>query len=562
MANTLTFLDLPVDILWLIFPYLDARDFLSLTSTCQALHKSDFVHDAHFWSALVRNTFRVPNQPVVQNDGERWQKLYRRLLTQSRIYTWGSSSEGCLGHSYEPPIMGVTPLGVPPRARRSRLMAASWPEPMDNTQGLGVVSDVQCGGWSTSLLTAKGAVHTVGTLDADHWARRPPSRRQVPTLSPTPLKYPPSYVPPHQRYDPSTAIKQFSSGRAHVLGLSDSGRIWSWQNVELAALHVRFLHHETRENQESGPGTVRKVVAGWNKSAAFIEGPGIVVWDPLQREYDDASVEDAALVMETAVVPNTGYRRPRNKAQRANENDARLAETVGEVLNFVLLEHVVLVNTSIGKLFAAQIFWDDGQPRIAEPIELALSAESGNADAAFTTDVQGSFRRFAVFTRAGEVLTGHQDRITDLMQGVPSEQPLFKRIAALQHKDVISVAFGDYHFHALHSSGYITSYGTEPQASGALGLGGHGDPEGRLRGIRYQSVNRDGLLVPHAYAEGRRVWFEHEKRDWIRFLTAGGAEPEEAAERIRMALGSPDVRCRGESASGSSSRAGIGSPSS
>jgi SCF-associated factor 1 len=53
-------------------------------------------------------------------------------------------------------------------------------------------------------------------------------------------------------------------------------------------------------------------------------------------------------------------------------------------------------------------------------------------------------------------------------------------------------------------------------------------------------------LVPHAYTEGRRIWFEEEKRQWIKFLTSGGADAEEAAERIRMAIGSPDLNGQGE----------------
>jgi SCF-associated factor 1 len=56
----------------------------------------------------------------------------------------------------------------------------------------------------------------------------------------------------------------------------------------------------------------------------------------------------------------------------------------------------------------------------------------------------------------------------------------------------------------------------------------------------------DGRLVPHAYTEGRRIWFEEEKRQWIKFLTSGGADPEEAAGRVRMAIGSPDLAGQGE----------------
>lgn len=548
MANPMQLLDLPLDILLLVFPYLDAPSFLSLTSSCTALHKPEFVNDSSYWSTLVRTNFRVPNQPVVQTDGKRWQKLYKRLLTQSRIYTWGNNEKACLGHSYESPSSLVsTRLAGGRRVNVLRRRHISWPAEMQGTEDLGIVSDVQCGGWSTTMLTAKGALYTVGAMDGAQFNQQRPPYMQIAMMKPTALRYPPGFAQPHERQDPSTAVRQFSAGRAHVLGLSDSGRIWSWQNIEHAGLHVKFIHHETKEEgQSSGRGTVHKVVAGWNKSAALVEGTGIVLWEMLQRSHDETEIEDAVLVLESAVVSRTSFRHATSKhrAQAANA-DPSLAETVGEVQNFIVLEAVVLFNTDLGKVFVAQIFWSDNEQRIGEPVELSLSATE-DGDAEFATDVQGSFHSFAVFTKSQAVLTSNQDRLMDILQSQQTGRPTFKRISALQHNNVISVAFGDYHFHALHSSGYITSYGNEPKACGALGLGGHGDPEGRLRGIRYQGIGGDGRLVPHAYTEGRRVWFEEEKRDWIKFLTAGGVDPAEAAERMRMALGSPEVRCQGE----------------
>lgn len=40
-----------------------------------------------------------------------------------------------------------------------------------------------------------------------------------------PLAYPSTTA---SRYEPSTAIQQFSSGRSHVLGLADNGNVWYW----------------------------------------------------------------------------------------------------------------------------------------------------------------------------------------------------------------------------------------------------------------------------------------------------------------------------------------------
>src|SRR5215469_8010903 len=74
--------DLPLDILVLITPYLDAKSFLALCSTCKALFHPEVRLDPSYWRYATRSKFRVRNRPVVQNDGLLWQRLYRRMLTQ------------------------------------------------------------------------------------------------------------------------------------------------------------------------------------------------------------------------------------------------------------------------------------------------------------------------------------------------------------------------------------------------------------------------------------------------------------------------------------------------
>jgi SCF-associated factor 1 len=109
-----------------------------------------------------------------------------------------------------------------------------------------------------------------------------------------------------------------------------------------------------------------------------------------------------------------------------------------------------------------------------------------------------------------------------------------KRIPALQHNNVISVAFGDYHYHALHSTGEITSYGAELQSCGALGLGNASIHQGRLRGIDYNNLGHERRLLSHAYTHGRQVWFHPGQRDWLKFMSAGGKDPQESEERFAM----------------------------
>src|SRR5690349_7190117 len=135
MADRLTSItDLPLDILVLIFPYLDAKSFLSLCSTCKAFQQPSISLDPAYWSYVTRSTFRVPNQPVVQHDGLRWQKMYRRLLTQSHAFTWGSNTHSRLGHSYaddEGDIAVIPRFGRPGR-RRFNNMNCSFPTEMED----------------------------------------------------------------------------------------------------------------------------------------------------------------------------------------------------------------------------------------------------------------------------------------------------------------------------------------------------------------------------------------------------------------------------------------------
>lgn len=147
MTSSIT--DLPLDILVLVFPYLDAKSFLSFCSTCKAFQQASIRLDPAYWSFVTRSDFRVPNQPVVQHDGLRWQKLYRRMLTQSHVYTWGNNGHSRLGHSYEdiPRLRhgNMLPLRRPGRRFPAGRADCAFPTEMEDTRGLGIIADMQCG---------------------------------------------------------------------------------------------------------------------------------------------------------------------------------------------------------------------------------------------------------------------------------------------------------------------------------------------------------------------------------------------------------------------------------
>lgn len=375
-------------------------------------------------------------------------------------------------------------------------------------------------GWSTTLLTSKGTLHTAGVMNGERVLRSPHRLQELPFSAEAPDD------------EHTTSIRQFSAGRSHILALSDSGRIWSWADanepavvIKLADLHIEEIPPaDVGQQPSSGNGQVRQVVAGWSRSSAYIYGVGIVVW----KIVDDGNMDfDGPPSRAHAEIPKTGYRRVKDTSGES-EYEKALGAEVGTVLNYIILEHFVVFNTDLGKVFCGR--FGDGNT-----VESILELHQLRSEVASPFDVQGSFRSFAVFSK-GEVITSDQDYLAACWEARhtdPEQADIrgLKRIPALQHKDIIQVAFGDYHFLALHSSGKITSYGAEVNACGALGLGNGSSMGGHSRGVFYEQFTRQGELVPHAYTHGRQVWFDDRKRDWLDQLVRGGADPAESEER-------------------------------
>lgn len=524
MTETM-FSDLPLDIVALVVPYLDVSSFLSLCATCQSLNDHSFRSDSAYWIHATRAKFRLPNRLGPQADGLHWQRLYKRLLTQSRVYTWGQNTHGCLGHDVDavdaPPRLH--PRGMGPRfvGRRQLATDQAWPEEMTQARDLGVVADLQCGGWSTTVLNDRGVLWTVGVIDGERdWGQ---NSDMVCLTFPFTLNNTGAHI----------AIRQFSSGRAHILGLSDDNAIWSWSQRGASGREISL------SNLSAGSGKPRSVVAGWNKSSAFLPGTGIVLWDIAATIGNH---EQPTQIDEWVVVPRSGYQRPVGKNREPDEATRQIGEEVGEVISHIVLEHFVVFVTDLKKVFAARIHWTSESGVIHDSFELKeLQSKSREDSTPNVTDVNGSFRTFAVFKGNGEVQITDQDYLAacakDGFDYDVSPRPALKAIPALQNTGVVQLAFGDYHYHALHADGSISSYGREPGGSGTLGLGSGVDmgvPPGMLRGIKYDTWNRDGDLLPHAYHRGRRIWFHPEQEKWIRFLAAGGKDHDESAERRRL----------------------------
>ena len=259
------------------------------------------------------------------------------------------------------------------------------------------------------------------------------------------------------------------------------------------------------------------IFPGWSNSSAYVNGSGIIYWG-LIRSTPTIYAEERpdGLLLETETIPGTSF----NRRQDYFHSTPSLDSNIGEVVKHIVLAHYIVFFTHHNKVFAFRL---DPPDSISQsiPVELTTFSEPDSQ----ISDIQGSFRNFAVFNTTGSVLFGTTDLLDTFchLQSSPSsfvetQLPSPRTIAALQKSSVISVAFGDYHFHALHANGTITSHGCEPKGCGALGLGSN-KAAPLLRGIYYghgQQFAHDGRLEIPSWSNGRRtVWFESEKKDWL-----------------------------------------------
>ncbi|KAL9058884.1 MAG: hypothetical protein Q9206_001717 [Seirophora lacunosa] len=454
--------------------------------------------DPNFWRFLTRTTFRIPPQPLLQADGARWQWLYRRLRTQTQLYTWGSNGCGNLGHGFG----RSDPQSNVAESVDSNGRNIGWPRRValdDLPEDIGVIADVQCG------------------------------RLTFPSAYPPTTKH---------RYESSTAIAQFSSGRMHMLGLADDGKVWQWNSDE--ARLIKPVHVDV------GEGRVTRVVAGWDRASMYISGTGIIYWpDDLPLRF--ASEEADALLIDTATIPGTSSLH----STTHREGTATLQSRIGQVTNHIALENYVVFTTKLNKVFLYRMDFPLPDLDPPEPIELTAFYPT-NTDIPFEVrDLQGSFRSFAIFTVGGDVLIGNRAMLDAFYAasqeaetpsstaGSPLPPPTV--IPALQNNSIVSIAFGDHHFQALRSDGTILAFGNDPQACGALGLG-FPTGTGPLRGLMAFGYSSDAVLREN---EGREVWFDPTMHRWLADMRAKATTEGEAAARGAMVLsplGEPEPR--------------------
>ncbi|KAI1624898.1 regulator of chromosome condensation 1/beta-lactamase-inhibitor protein II [Exophiala viscosa] len=503
----MSLLDLPQDILSIILSYLHPKDYLAFCQISKAVYLG-YRQDSLYWRTATSNTFRLPISPLLDADGQRWYWLYKRLKTQTQLYTWGQGVKGNLGFGRALPIprrphprvghaRPFPPNRIPSRPTFPKA-SSNWPTETHVPDEVGVIADLQCGGWSTTILASDGKLYTTGSIDSLNGVPVGQTVEQFTRLE--------------WLTQSTSAIRQFSAGRRHILALTDDGEILSWDRVNAKGLKVF-----SRTGINFG-GKPTRIAAGWGHGSAYIPETGIVFWEPIRNNHTDEMLDEVHV--KEKVVPGT--------ARQHTEKGYT------EVIKHIVLSEFLLWITNDSKIYACSLQVENDEQM--EPTRSVFEVPGYSASDRELKDIQGQFQRFGVFTATGEVLAGNVDYLRRCAEAVENQpDPLEaadwsalttllssrpKDVPALQHTQVIALAYGDYHYHALHANGKITSYGTDSQCCGSLGFP---SPEtgGRFRGLRRArpGLGRiDAHLLPIASLRGRQVWFEPERKDWLQWL--------------------------------------------
>lgn len=431
-----------------IIPLLSVKEFLNLCAVCKAF--LSFADDEVYWRRLTKSTFRLPAQPLREKG---WRELYKNLH-RAILYTWGSNEEGRLGHHPS-----------------NRKVQSPWDVDLPVNQ---VAVNVVMGGWSTTVLTASGSLYTWGALSSFHGSYSSYSPNSTSGERAAKLKFPAAYS--------STNIIEVSSGRSHVLGLSEEGRIWSWTQDDQPGMFINFIHIDTTTygstyyGARRARGTIERVAAGWNHSAALVNGVGIVVWFPTpQGTHGEEGIHvDGELVLGTCYIEGA------LKPSTVSDEDWAYAKEVGEVTGIMAGDSYLVFLTKPGKVYA--VYAEPNMVAGTRPAQLHyFSAPTGQKPMSY---ISGSFCKFAVFNSDGLVYIGTKDQVQEALVQGPEVEVKSKPtvIPSLQKRGIVAIAFGDYHSLALTAEGKVLSWGTEPQMCGCLG---HGPVEiARKRGVQ------------------------------------------------------------------------------
>lgn len=152
-----------------VFPYLELEDLENLGKTCREFYQ--LTNSESTWHDLYKRTFGVQPNALTAH---KWPELYK-LRSLASLYTWGGAGNGRLGYP-------VSEISKEDLAASGNATGCCRPKRVDRL-GKKVIADLVAGGFSFTILTAKGELYGIGDVYQGGFTMRPiavPIRRAQP----------------------------------------------------------------------------------------------------------------------------------------------------------------------------------------------------------------------------------------------------------------------------------------------------------------------------------------------------------------------------------------------
>ncbi|KAI0794449.1 RCC1/BLIP-II [Fomes fomentarius] len=522
--------DLPVELFFgKIFSYLPVTDILSLGCTNRFL--ATIVADEPFWHKRIQEDFNFTGSDTARQSG--WKFLYRRLSNMA-LYVWGEKSDSRLGLKKFPKtsVRGGVPFPI-------RL----------DIPGVRIVA-LAAAGMSFHALDSHGNIYVWGVLNGTEYMPSPDDGFSAPSKK---ADHP-------MRLELPVEFRSLSCGRLHTTALDAAAQVWtftSWgRPFRLSASSIDKSSPET---------TPVQVESGWSFSSILTESGDVLVYWPINgyiEEVIDLKMEDLDYTDDVELKAAS--------MARPSEDEPDVVPCYWWVLQGAELIRLPAIPT--GRLPKLECTGLEDDPE--ESIRLVKIAGLDNNILGLTnkghvlrygslnredtyqngcweylpffSDIK-QIRTLPAYTRHGEnegpaVTPPETLRITHISASFntffaystdfSSTVLMGQHISAQQqHRSVISVVVGDYHYGALTSDGKLLTWGKF--SKGALGLGDPVDNElGQPGGFaieeawRRDPVNADWRLMspPPEVAKPTEVRFDYEdKRKRRKYCFAAAA---------------------------------------
>ncbi|SCV03777.1 LAMI_0H10880g1_1 [Lachancea mirantina] len=249
----------------------------------------------------------------------------------------------------------------------------------------------------------------------------------------------------------SVKLISVSSGRSHILALSDENKLYSWDGPEVEH-GVRIEFHEL---DGSAHRPIMKIGSGWNYNCVLVYGVGLLVWSSREptRKGDCSAYANYKIIPGTE---NIGGDERIVDFACCTDGCVLYINAKGEVLYLYANEHVTAFKP---------------------PVEGKM------------VKIVGKYETLVIFTELGcyslKIHAGHV---------------IENSIVALDTDDIegrfVSIATGDYHTIGLTSQGKIYTWGLESELCGCLGLGSGQDIVERRQLGRFESSRSIRVTKP------------------------------------------------------------------